>query len=168
MAHVFVLAEGRELWMDLFLSDLLKRRYPYKMNNGMLGYIQPNPREVKLFDISVPEQCIPSLMSDLASGYANNDTKLRGVAHRISGTIRELAGLHSINTLPPIIELTFWKKVKKLVLMVLGRWEEERIDYQPTHEVRCKWLNIIPMGWKEDHKNPEDTRAMLPYGSELL
>ena len=53
MAHVFVLVEARDTWMDIFIGDLLKRRYPYTMQNGQVAFMQPNPREVKLFDISV-------------------------------------------------------------------------------------------------------------------
>ena len=52
--------------MDVFLKDLNERTYHYRMNNGMEGWIHANPREVKLFDISIPEQCVPSLLNDLA------------------------------------------------------------------------------------------------------
>ena len=166
MAHVFLLVEGRELWMDIFLNDLLKKRYFYKRGDGQSGYIQPNPREIKIFDVSLNEQCIPALMNDLTP-FANNTTKLRGKAHILSETLRNVAGLHSIYDLPPFPDKKTALKNRILELFRLKK-AEVKDEYKPTFDVRKRWVNIIPVGWAEDKKVGSAERPLYPVGGELV
>jgi hypothetical protein len=168
MAHVFVVIEGRELWVNLFLEDLLKRRYSYPMMNGMTGYIEPNPREIRLFDITIPEASVPQLMSDLAP-FSKNTSLLRGKAY----FLRKLVLM--FGKLKPVDEELYpfeWKsKIGKKLAMFLfkkgiGIWKE--IPYKSTYEVRHKWLNIIPIGYGEDHKEPNTGLVCSPKGGELI
>ncbi len=148
MAHAFVLVEGRKLWLDLFIEDLTERRYAHQMADGTLGAIQPNVREVKLLDISIPEQCLPSLMSDLAP-YAKDTSRLRGLANTFANTIRKVTKLHSIYDSYPFEP---WHvSLKNYILEFLKLKKKPKlIEYKPTFEVRHKWVNIISVGWSED------------------
>lgn len=174
MAHVFVFVEGRKVWMDLFLSDLSKRLYHYKLNNGMLGYIMPNAREIKLLDISVPEGCIPQLMGDLHP-IALNTSFLRGKARLLSKVLRFLGKLKPVEKeLYPLK----WKSNNRILNQIkrrlaiflfkrgIGIWEE--IPYQTSGQVRHRWINIIPIGYGDDPKHSDSGLPMLPVGGELI
>ena len=99
MAHVFGFAEARKTWLDVFLDDLSERRYPYTMNTGQVGWIQPNVREIKLLDVSVPEECIPQLMSDL-SPFASPNMSLasgsKAKAMQLAKGLRIAGGFKSL------------------------------------------------------------------------
>lgn len=225
MAHVFVLLEAREVWMQTFLNDLLERRYPYQMTNGNVGLIQPNPREIKLFDISLPKECIPLLMGDLAP-FAHKaprtDSPLKDKAGMVAGVIREAGGLKPFNDLTkavseleedeikdmtvkeaPIVgkyykklsncwfaKLPFIKKkvrvlgyalVKDLPFvgeylnkLVRAKMRDDLSMFKATEEVRHSWVNVMPIGWKEDPTDPTAPKGKfwnLPHtdkGGELL
>jgi len=115
MAHVFVLVEARELWMDCFLNDLLKRRYSYPTIRGGEGWVQPNPREIKLFDISVPEACVPSLMSDLAPFARERSTQSskKNKANMLAKTIQSMSGMKPIY--PDEASPILWKDVPSFI-----------------------------------------------------
>ena len=170
MAHVFILAEGREAWMKLFLKDLGERRYEYKMNNGNSGYVQPNAREIKLFDISIPESSISSLMADL-SPFAENTSKQRGKAHLFANLLRESGNLRSIYDIGGIPRKSRFRRFLDLGLETLHLKEPEKFEEFPrTYALRKRWVNIIPIGWHEDRRSPSDKDGYphLPHGSELL
>lgn len=141
MAHVLCLVEARREWMDLFISDLTRRSYPYTAVNGQQLSMQVNPREVKLLDISIPEECIHYLMEDLAPCVDTLSTaKKKGWI--LSKLIRRLTGLKPLN-----------HKVK------------------PSQQIRKQWVNVLPIGWREDKVDPRKERPFLPLkngGGELV
>jgi len=170
MAHVLVLVEGRETWMNVFLNDLLKRRYPYTMMNGQMGMIQPNPREVKLFDISIPEESISFLMEDLApfAGSHGESSVSKTKAKLLADVLGFSAGLNPIG---------LNKKTRFYSLPVIGKVIDRFLRYfkpakfkgfKPSNEVRKQWVNIMPIGWKEDPKDPNSPIVNLPKGGELI
>ena len=173
MAHVFVLVEAREHYMDLFIQDMTERRYPSKRLDGQWSGVQPNLREIKLFDISVPEETIPYLMSDLAP-YATPeknalDSPMKKLATFLMKGVREFAGLYPIYPEPD----TKWKKIPIVgkflnkVARTFSKWEPKE-EYKASGEVRHQWVNVMPVGWKEDQKDPKSTMFWLPTGGELV
>jgi len=167
MAHVFVLAEARECWMNAFIIDLTERRYQFRMANGKLGFIQPNIREVKLFDISVPEQCVPSLMADL-SPFAKDTSRLRGLANLFAKLLRKVVRLRDIYDTYHSPKEGYFTKLKNYIFESLKLKEKpKQEEYQPTFEIRKRWVNIIPIGWAEDKFVPDaDERPTYPAGRE--
>lgn len=146
MAHVPILVEARKIWMDLFIKDLTERTYPYKTKSGQMGFGQVNVREIKLLDISIAEESIPYLMADLAPFAVSNPhmapSPLKSKAWLLAKAIRVLTGLKPLS-----------------------------YDYEPSEALRHSWVNVIPIGWKEDLYDPEGTFPTLPWnkrGGELL
>lgn len=168
MAHVLVFAEGRETWYNLFVNDLTERRYMHKMANGGLAAIQPNVREVHLLDISVPEQCIPSLMADL-SPYAKDTSRFRGLANLFANLLRKTFRLHSIYDTYPFCNEPWHIRIKNYVLESFRLKPKPKVlEYKPTFEVRHKWVNIIPVGWFEDKfVKCAKERPTYPAGREI-
>ena len=172
MAHVFILAEWRKLWGDLFLNDLLKRRYPYHDMDGKIRMIQPNPREVKLFDITLPEECIPYLMKDLAPFSGNKSNSLYSPLKNKVGTftrmLRVAGGLNSFTYVPDswVVKIPLvGKGLNKIVKLFKT---EPALDYKPTYELRKMWTNVVAIGWKKDNFDPKSTLRYLPKGGELV
>jgi len=138
MAHLFFFAEARKTWMNIFTGDLTKRRYPYKTVGGYQAYIQPNVREIKFFDVSIPEQCLPKLMEDL-SPITKNPSNLKGIGWLFAGFLKRFFKLNPINK-----------------------------TYTPSNQVRKKWLNIVIVGWAKDKYEPWTKIPSLPEGGELI
>lgn len=138
MAHTLIVVEGRKMWMDAFIDDLTERRYHWvtKATDKKTGKkkplvieTMPNVREVKLLDISLPESAIPYLLDDLAPFWNESDTEksfLKSKAVWIANLFRLFAGLRRIN-----------------------------YDPTPSGEVRNKFINVVPIGWREDRFEDE-------------
>lgn len=120
MAHVFVLAEARPLWMNLMLHDLEHRWYPHRTKQGSTSVCQCNPREVKLFNFSLPEDCIPMLLDDLAP-YTDDKSFMQGRAALAAKSLRALMGLKPI-----------------------------RYNPISSCQIHKTFVNILPIGWKID------------------
>jgi len=171
MAHVFVLVEARKLWMDIFLGDLTKRRYPYPMMNGKMGLMQPNIREVKLLDISVPEASMPYLLSDLSpfidsSSASKKHAALMGKMLRILGRLKPIY---------PTLRTKYYRvrvigKALDFIIRLFRPIKHKR--YRPSGDIRNKWVNVMVLGWREDPKDPRpQTKAAWPFipkGGELV
>jgi len=119
MAHLFVIVEGREVWMKKFLSDLTNRRYPMKTKRGIVHF-EPNVREVKLLDISVPEDSLPYLLRDLAP-FIDSNSPIKRKVKWLARLLRLLFGVK------PVVGC-----------------------YEPSEEVRGDWINKVVIGWKKD------------------
>lgn len=142
MAHVFVGVEARKIWMDRFRTDLERRRYPYESIKGGTSFVQPNVREVKLFDITLPEDCMPYLMQDL-----------QPVMLPASGKKKLIL------------------KIVRLFTRLIGRFTGFRTvtgDFEPSGQVQAHWINKIVLGWMKDDFEPHTKRNMLPKGGELI
>ena len=176
MAHVFVAIEARELWMDTFLNDLLKRRYPHKLLNGRIGWTQPNPREIRMFDITVPEACIPTLMSDLAP-FMQSNPGLRSPKKDFASVVVKVLRIGSgLNSFYPE-KKTWLVKIPKI-----GKWLDRGVriilkekppakEYEHSGETRHQWVNVLPIGWTTDEKDPNSKMGYLPKvegGGELV
>jgi len=167
MAHVLCLAEARKIWKDAFLQDLSERRYPYEQMTGELGLIQPQVRELMILDVVVPETSISFLMADLSPFIDLNSPSKRKAW--LAGTlIRSIAGLKPIYSIPR----TKYSKIKyigPLINLIYVFWKKiEPEKYKPTEAVRANWVNIMPLGWFEDKKDPNSTNTRLPKGGEWL
>lgn len=153
MAHVVVVVEGNRVWYEVFVKDLENREYTYNATHGMTGVIGPNIREIHALDISLPEQNLPELFSDLAPflgqhGHESPQKKMvLNVAQKLFGIFSRMAGA----------------KIQKIPVSPV-----------PSGLVRRKALNVYPVFWFED---PVDSRAggkdglILPVkgdGGELL
>ena len=173
MAHVFVLAEARKVWMDLFIKDLTDRRYAANSMGGGCGNYQPNIREVKLFDISVPEQNIPQLLSDLAPFARERSTKspAKRQANMIARAIRLMAGFHPIYEAEEPVDTRWIKvpKIGKLLNKIANIFIEPKLveEYHSSGEIRRAWANVIPIGWKEDPAEPIEEGKNSPYFNML-
>lgn len=76
MTHHFVLMESQPKYLNQFVQYLLSRQYPTTYPNHP-GYLStPNVKEVKLFDIVVPESCSSALLTDLAP-YNQGDALIK-------------------------------------------------------------------------------------------
>ena len=141
MAHVRCLVSARKAWMDLFISDLTRRTYPYTCVNGQKSSMQVNVRDWKLLDISLPEECIPYLMADLSPCLDTlSPDKKKG--YFLAKLIRIVTGMKPLN-----------HKVK------------------PSGQIRHHFVNILPVGWSEDKVDPLCERPFLPLkngGGELI
>ena len=62
--EIWLLAETRQIWFDKFVSDLENRRYGY-VKDGKAANASPIVKEIKLFDISIPDETMPRLLDDL-------------------------------------------------------------------------------------------------------
>lgn len=125
MAHVPILAEGRSTWLELMLWDFRHRSYPYITKKGQAMYCQLNPREIRLYDFSLPEDCIPMLLDDLAP-YADSKSFLQGRANLLAKGLRIAGGLNDFKYKPV-----------------------------PSRQIRKQWVNVIPIGWKRDKEDWE-------------
>jgi hypothetical protein len=139
MAHVVTAVEGPQIWYDAFLYDLENRQYTYRGTSGLVGIIGPNIREIHLLDITVPEQNLPDLLSDLAP-YVDARTSQKKSALFVQKGLW-LAGKLS----------NFFKGVKLKTVP----------NAKASGNVRRRALNIMPLFWFED---PEclDGDAILP------
>jgi len=217
MAHVFVFVEGRQVWFDLFLNDLNKRRYEYSRVDGGTGFIQPNAREIHLMDITLPKGSIPQLMSDLsplAYRAINTESSQKDAAEKLAKGLRVAGGFRAIYPELdepvlvrdiPLIEPSLLKIVKKLEkIFILGwfvkrkrkklwvLWKDIKVsevpyigryldmafrflredkpieEYKSSGEVRHKWINVMPIGIKDDWHHLESELKGLPEGGELI
>lgn len=167
MAHILVLCEARKVWKDAFIQDLTERRYPYEMMDGGLGSIQPQVREVQLLDIVVPETSIPYVMADL-SPFVDLNSPSKRMAWLAGKLIRTIGRLKPIYSIPR----TKYSKIKfigPLINYIYVFWKKiEPEKYKPTEEVRARWVNIMPLGWFADKKDPNSTNRLLPKGGEWI
>lgn len=172
MAHVFVGVEWRKVWGDLFLADLLKRRYPYKDMDGLTRMVQPNPREIKFYNISLPKECIPYLMRDIAPYAGNSPASLYSPLKNKAGTIARVArligGLKPFKPIPDswVVRIPFVGKFLNKIVKLFKT--EPALDYKASGEVRHQWINVMPIGWKEDNYDPSSDMRYLPKGGELV
>ncbi len=172
MAHAIIGLEGRELWLDIFLADLLKRRYPYHDMDGLTRMIQPNPREIKFFDISLPKECIPFLMKDIAPYVANSSNSLYSPLKNKVGVVARVArligGLKPFQPIPDswVVKIPVVGKFLNKIVMLFKT--EPVLDYETSGELRHQWVNVMPIGWKEDNYDPTSTMRYLPKGGELV
>lgn len=148
MAHVLTLVEGPDIWYKIFLYDLENRQYTYKGTHNQIGIIGPNIREIHILDISVPEQNLEDLLSDLAP-FTYDSSKQKKSAVFMRKAIWLMGKLSS-----------FFKGVK--LKKIPG--------VEPSENVRRKALNIMPLFWFEDNVC-YDGGLILPQkdgGGELL
>ena len=131
------------MWFQRFLNDLNARRYPYTQIDGRQAYIMPNAREIHFMDITLPEQCIPYLMEDLSptvQAKVDPPSPLKVKAHYIAKALRFLFRLKPITG-----------------------------TFEPSGQVQNRWLNILPVGWKEDARwTSGGAPIILPKGGELV
>lgn len=136
------------MWYETFLQDLESQQYTYKATHNQIGIIGPMIREIHLLDITVPEQNLKDLLADLAP-YTTATSKQKTSAVLVKKAIW-LVGLVS----------TIFKgsKLKQIP------------DVKPSHNVRKKALNIMPLVWFEDGvvKNPGLILPAKDGGGELL
>lgn len=174
MAHVFAFVEGRKTWFDLFLNDLNKRRYEYSCIDGNRRFIQPNAREIHLMNISVPKDAVPQLLSDLspfAYRAVNTVSEQKDAAAKLAKALRVMGGFRAIY--PEFDKPTKWVKVPfvgKYLDKVARFFREDKPfeEYKPSGELRHKWINVIPIGIKDDWCHPESEVKGLPKGGELI
>lgn len=144
MAHVFVAMEARQVWMDAFLHDLNMRRYQYTCVDGNTRMVQPNMREIRFFDCSLPEECIPLFLSDLAPFAVNDPSALHSDLKGIVG------------------------KIKNMIIKFVGLKPLNLDGIKASGQCRHAWVNIIPFGWKEDNKDAITDMGYFPKGGELV
>ena len=136
------------MWYELFLQDLEAQQYTYKATHNQIGIIGPMLREIHLLDITVPEQNLNELLSDLAP-YTTASSKQKTSAVLVKKAIW-LAGTVS--------SLFKGSKLKSIP------------DAKPSGNVRKKALNVMPLFWFEDGIC-RDGGLILPQkedGGELL
>ncbi len=148
IAHTIVAVEGPQPWYDLFLYDLEKQQYTYRATHNQVGIIGPMIREIHLLDITVPEQNLGDLLSDLAP-YTNASSKQKASAILIKKAIW-LGGKVS----------SFFKGTKLKPIP----------DAKPSGNIRKKALNIMPLFWFEDRvvENPGLILPLKGKKGELL
>jgi len=208
MVHLFVFAEGREPYMSNFIGDLKKRSYSYNRTDGGMGWLQCNPREIKLLDISVPKEALPTLLSDLspfAYRAKNTVSDQKDKAALLAKTLRLAGNMKAIypefdepvkwKEIPTIFSsLSFIKKIARVPLIgrILKHWKEKEVrkakfigryldllarffrpdvpeeEYKSSGEVRKMWVNVMPIGYKEDWYNPDALWSGLPKGGEMI
>ena len=136
------------MWYELFLQDLEAQQYTYMATHNQIGIIGPMLREIHLIDITVPEQNLGDLLSDLAP-YTTTSSKQKTSAVLVKKAIW-LAGMVS--------SLFKGSKLKPIP------------DAEESRNVRKKALNIMPLFWFEDSVIKKST-LVLPKkgdGGELL
>ena len=77
IVHCFVLMESQRKYLDDYTTWLLDRKYPTTFPNQSGLIMQPNVREVRLYDISIPEGSFNFLLSDL-SPYNQGAGNIKG------------------------------------------------------------------------------------------
>ena len=92
MVHYFVMMEGQRKYQEEFVSWLTSRQHVTQLPNMPGLAVQPNIREVRLYDISVFESCIGQLLQDLAP-FNSGDDGLKGWLKKLSGVGRKMFGL---------------------------------------------------------------------------
>ncbi len=149
IAHVITAVEGPKIWYELFLYDLENRQYTYKGTHNQVGIIGPMVREIRLLDITVPEQNLKELLADLAP-YVNISSSKQKKSAGFVKTIIWLGG--------------------KLSSLFKGVDLKPIPDVKPSKNLRRRALNIMPFFWFEDGVEPEPG-LILPQkdgGGELL
>ena len=136
------------MWYELFLQDLEAQQYTYRATHNRMGVIGPMVREIHFIDITVPEQNLGELLSDLAPYTAGTSKqKLNAVLFKKSlWAVSKLASFYKGSKLQPIP------------------------DAEPSHNVRKKALNVMPLFWFEDGvvKTPGLILPLKDGGGELL
>jgi len=173
MGHVFVLVEARQRHMDNFLNDLGERRYIYKTINGSLMWCQPNPRELKLFDMTVPEQCVPALLSDLAPFISSNPglrSPKKDFVNQVAKVLRIAIGLKPIYYEPEtiLVKVPMIGKFLDKVARIFMKPKPPIKEYEPSGAIRHQWINIIPLGIADDEHDVKTTMPFIPEGGELV
>ncbi len=116
------------MWYELFLQDLESQQYTYQATHNQIGVMGPMLREIHLLDITVPEQNLKDLLADLAP-YTTATSKQK--------------------TSAVLVKKAIW-----LVGMVSSIFKGSKLkqipDVEPSHNIRKKALNIMPLVWFED------------------
>ncbi|HUU77487.1 MAG TPA: hypothetical protein VMX55_04025 [candidate division Zixibacteria bacterium] len=131
MAHVFVMMEGQRKYLTEFENYLMSKEYMSQLPNQPGMKLQPNVREVKLYDISVFESNLGQLYEDLAP-FNSIDHGIKGHLQRILKFGRKIIGLKD----PP--SSMSKRQVKN------PRWR----DYMGVYvlaEKKDEWINGVEM-----------------------
>jgi len=143
MVHSVIAVIGPKIWYDLFLSDLEKQQYTYNNNIGGMGIIGARVNELHFLDIATPEQNRIEMLADIAP-FVKPSSPQKKAALSLANKVMSI--------------------MSKITRSNLKRITEEPL---PTHNVRTKGINVMPLFWYEDQK---DLKAewILPKGGELL